>query len=194
VSDAPAGGNWFLGWKPSGPLDWIADLRHGAPHAIRWFHPEDCHVTLTFFGRLTEEKIREICERLAASSPQSITATIGKPLLLPSSRRFSALSFSVESEALRNAIAEQRDEWMVLAGLPPESRDPLPHLTFARPDRRGSSAQLRAIRKWMEELCPPRGFAVTFEGPVLFTWSDDRTQGQFKIVARAGETARQDTK
>lgn len=187
MSDAATGGNWFLGWKPGGPLDWIADLRRGAPHAIRWLQPEDCHVTLAFFGRLSGEKVGEICERLAATAPQQTPATIGKPLLLPNARRFSALAFSIESEALRNAIAEQRDPWMTLADRPPEHRDPLPHLTFARPDRRASSAQLRAIRNWMDELNPPRDSAAAFEGPMLFTWADDRTQRQFKVVMRAGK-------
>jgi 2'-5' RNA ligase len=180
--------NWFLGWKPSPPLGWIENLRRNAPPAIRWFHPEDCHVTLVFFGRLSPEQIRAICEHLAKDAPQRIPALIGKPLLLPSSRRFSALSLSIESEgdALRIAIAQNRDEWMTLAGLAVETRDALPHLTFARPDRRASSAQLHAIRAWMHDLSPPRDLAVTFEGPSLFTWADDRAQRQFKVVASAG--------
>lgn len=190
MSDAPTGGNWFLGWKPSGPLDWIANLRNGAPRGIRWFHPEDCHVTLAFFGRLSADKVRDVCERLAATPSQHINTTIGKPLLLPSPRRFSALSLAVESEELRNAIAQQRDEWMALAGLPPERRDPLPHLTFARPDRRSLAAQLRAIRKWVEELNPPHDLAVVFEGSALFTWSEDRAARQFKVVMNAGESTR----
>jgi 2'-5' RNA ligase len=138
--------NWFLGWKPSVPLEWIGDLRCNAPHSIRWFHPEDCHVTLAFFGGLSPEKVQEVCERLAKSTSQRFPSTIGKALLLPSSRRFSALSFSVESDALRGAIAQQRDEWIATAGLPSERRDPLPHLTFARPDRRANSRELREIR------------------------------------------------
>ena len=190
MSDVPAAGNWFLGWKPQGLLEWIADLRHGAPHGIRWFHPEDCHVTLAFFGRLPADKIHRVVEVLEASASQSIAATIGQPLLLPSARRFSSLSFLIESGPLRNAMAEQRDEWMGLAGLPPERRDPLPHLTFARPDRRASGAEIRAVRTWMEQLQPPNELEVTFEGPALFTWADDRTQRQFKVVLRAGEKSR----
>jgi 2'-5' RNA ligase len=186
VSEVPAGGNWFLGWKPSGPLDWLFQLRQGAPHSIRWFHPDDCHVTLAFFGRLSVERVREIGDRLATTAPEQIGASLGLPLLLPTPRRFSALAFFVESESMQNAIAEQRDQWMALAGLPAETRDPLPHLTFARPDRRAPFAQLRAIRAWMEKLPFPRDLPVTFEGPMLFTWSDDRALRQFKVVMQAG--------
>jgi RNA 2',3'-cyclic 3'-phosphodiesterase len=181
--------NWFLGWKPDLPLDWIENLRPDAPHAIRWFHPEDCHVTLAFFGRLSPERVREICARLAASAPQRFSASIGKPLLLPSPRRFSALSFSIESDPLRSAIAQHRDEWLALAALPHETRDPLPHLTFARPDRRASSAQLRAIRAWMNDLKAPHDGTVTFEGPLLFTWAEDRSHRQFNAVMTAGSNA-----
>ena len=183
--------NWFLGWKPNPPFDWIENLRRDAPQAIRWFHPEDCHVTLAFFGHLSPDQVQVICEHLAKGVLRQITASLGKPLLLPNSRRFSALSFSVESEgdALRDAIAQNRDEWMTLAGLALETRDPLPHLTFARPDRRASSSQLRAIRNWMHDLRPPRDLTLIFEGPALFTWADDRTHRQFKVVATAGSNS-----
>lgn len=189
MNEASMGGNWFLGWKPSPPPDWLADLRQGAPTGIRWFHLDDCHITLAFLGRLSAEKVRQIRERLEIAVAQQMTAIIGKPLLLPSSRRFSALAFAVESQALSDAIAEQRNLWAALAGIPPESRDPLPHLTFARPERRASFPQLRAIRNWMNELRPPSDCTVSFEGPMLFTWDDDRAVRQFKVVTTAGRRA-----
>jgi 2'-5' RNA ligase len=180
--------NWFLGWRPSEPLDWIADLRRNAPNGLRWFHPEDCHVTLAFFGRLSADQVRNICECLSKSTPEQFPAVLGKALLLPNARRFSALSFSIESDLLRSALAQQRGPWLAQAGVPPETRDPLPHLTFARPDRRASPAQLRAIRGWIEKPKAPRDLSITFEGPSLFTWADDRSQRQFKVVLSAGDS------
>jgi 2'-5' RNA ligase len=183
VSGAPTGGNWFLAFKANGSVNQIADLRHGAPAAIRWYHLDDYHVTLAFFGRVAPEAVSRIAGRVVMNPAQQIAGTVGKPLLLPTARRFSALAFSIESAELRKAITGRRDQWMELAGLPPESRDALPHLTFARPDRRASATQLRAIRSWMETLSPPQSLTLSFEGPMLFTRAPDGQGRAFRIEA-----------
>lgn len=189
MSGAPPGGNWFLAWKASGPLDRISGLCQHAPPAIRWYHPDDYHVTLAFFGRLAPDAVARVAKQLATGGSQQIGAAIGKPLLLPGARRFSALAFSIESAELRNAIAGQRDQWLKLAEVAPETRDPLPHLTFARPDRRARPPQLRAIREWMETLSLPNERVFSFEGPALFT-RDPGGQGRaFRIVASASRSS-----
>jgi 2'-5' RNA ligase len=180
-------GNWFLAWPAALPQHWISKLQSEAPAALRWFHPLDCHVTLVFFGRIALELADEISERLVQSVPQQFIAKLGPLHLLPSPRRFSAISFAIDADdgALARAIAEQRDEWRSLAALPPEHREPLPHLTVARPERRAHPSAFRRIQHWAEKVEPHPGPVPV--GPLsLYTWSLDRTKRQFRVIATAG--------
>jgi 2'-5' RNA ligase len=183
-------GNWFLAWPVALPVDWLAYLQQDAPSGLRWFHPLDCHVTLVFFGRLAPDLAQEISARLSTCAPRHFVAKLGPLHLLPSPRRFSAISFAIDAEdgALARAIAEERDPWRALAALPPENRKPLPHLTVARPDRRAHPSALRHIRTWSEKVQPP-SFPVSVGHLSLYTWALDRAERQFRVVAKTGEVS-----
>ena len=43
-------GNYFAALPVRVPEGWMDSLKAGAPAALRWFHHDDLHLTLAFFG------------------------------------------------------------------------------------------------------------------------------------------------
>lgn len=64
---------------------------------------------------------------------------------------------------------------MRAAGLEPDKREPLPHITFARPRKRGA---LRLA----EGGIMPRPCAIQMNPLAVYGWADDRNARQFKIL------------
>ena len=50
-------GNYFAALPVRVPDGFLDSLKRAAPDALRWFHPEDLHLTLAFFGREDPERI-----------------------------------------------------------------------------------------------------------------------------------------
>ncbi len=108
----------------------LADLRQPLPET-RWIEPENLHITLRFAGDVTPPVAREFAANLAAISfdpfPLEISglATFGgdEPRVL-----FAAIK---PAEAL-SALARANETAARRAGLKPESRRFVPHITLAR--------------------------------------------------------------
>jgi 2'-5' RNA ligase len=178
--------NWFAAIPVELPGDHFASLRSGAPDGLRWFAPEDLHVTIAFFGAFREERVEEVKSAIMSLPPPDIRVTAGPLLALPSARHFSAVSLSIAggSGAAAAWLKRHHEELMSAAGLPPDPRESVPHITIARPLRKAPPRQRRTILNWMRQWQPlPAVFHL--HRLALYQGMEDRTERQFHILAES---------
>jgi 2'-5' RNA ligase len=173
-------GNYFAALPVQVPEGWMEELREGAPEALRWFHPDDLHLTLAFLGREQPERIPALLDLLREIPYSGGRASPGRLLALPRSRRFSALSLELRrgADPVAALIGDWRNRLLETAGCKADTRPPLPHLTVARPARRHPAFSKRAILDWLEIVQPPAD-EILILPPVLFGWSEERPRRQF---------------
>ena len=177
-------GNWFAALSVVIPPEVLEQLRQGAPPGLRWFAPEDVHLTVAFFGRYQAERLPAVVEIVRAVPPFQIQASLGGLKPLPSARRFSALSFEL-AEGGGEAAALMRQvhhPLMAAAGLAPDSRQAYPHITVARPHRRSSHGERLAILDWCQAVAPPV-VGIRLSEIAIYGWAEDRGTRQFRRLA-----------
>lgn len=118
------------------------------PHyaEVKWVNPEAVHLTLSFFGAVEQafidtagDILKEIAPRHRAFS-LSLRGVGGFPDLSHPRVLWTGLSGQTDSlQALKQVI----DAGLLKAGVVPEERDFLPHLTLGR--LRGSNRQVRNL-------------------------------------------------
>ncbi len=176
--------NWFFALPvPAHP--WLAEVLRNLPSSCRPFAPDDLHMTLAFLGALPPNRVSSMVALLEKIEAPAFEISLGPILALPSPIRLSALSFSVRSghDCAAALIAAHRDGLLAAAGAKPDGRPPLPHITVARPGRRfGQEGQAAALAWAAACEPPPTTIAITSVG--LYTWSEDRQDRQFRIVAQ----------
>jgi 2'-5' RNA ligase len=155
-----------------------------APPRVRVFAHSDLHVTLGFLGSVQEADARKawaLIDRFG--SFRQVTGSFAGVKPLGNPRKPSALSAIVDTgrEALSEMIVEARSPLLDAAGARPDTREPLPHMTLARVQRRASADERRAALRWALELDTSK---AKFSAPsvALYTWSDDRQNHLFRIV------------
>ena len=170
--------NWFIA-APIDPGAWFTALPAPPPSAWR-FTVADLHVTVAFLGP---------CGEAAAQRAWStITSWTGGELIasLDSVRPFGRSALAAPLRAGRPGVVSLMEAVAAPAraavGLPPETRDPDPHLTLARTHRTAGRAEREAARAWAASL-PMLGTLITLSELALYTQSADRLR-QFRIVCR----------
>lgn len=194
ANDAPSGPvpSFFVGF----PFPY-ADALEGlapAPPRVRLFDPLDLHLTIAFFGRSGLERALAGFYAVDVSSMGPVEVTLGAARLLGNPRHPTAIARVLDEGAglLAKYVGEHRDVALAAAGLEPETRDPLPHLTIARIQRRASSADRARAEAWMRAI-EPREARFAIDRVALYTWSEARLGGgtrerskvsplQFRIV------------
>ena len=126
----------FAGLPLPGPIAQRLSLARGGLPGARWVEPEAYHVTLRFFGEVEGPD----ADRLAAA----LEEVPGAPL--------DELQARVEGAAR-------------IAGLPPESRRFVPHVTLAYL----KGARPEEVSAWIEERGPIEGAGFAVDRFVLFT-------------------------
>jgi 2'-5' RNA ligase len=178
--------NWFFGFPIDGSF-----LLHlpDAPECIRRFHPDDVHVTLAFLGGCGEEgatrALAALDECLTSAPPAIIDGTLGEVVPMGGSRRdYSALSALLARgrEEATALLASLRDPLADAANTRRETRPPKPHVTIARPRRRATPAERKAGLSWAGAL-DLHAIPARLERVALYTWSEDRRERAFRIVA-----------
>lgn len=173
--------NWFIAW-PVAPGPWLGELLAGAPRFLRRFHPTDLHVTLAFLGPVVEDQAWDAWD-LALHLPLApIHATLDRVEGFGNPRAPSAFSLTVTGEDLSCAIGDLRGALYAAAGAPPDSRPPRPHCTVARPGRQAGGPERAAGLAWARSV-PPLNTRVILDRLALYTWSEDRRERQFRIMA-----------
>ena len=122
-------------------------------------------------------------DRLVQESHPVIHAQFADLKALGNPARPSAysLTFSRGHGALADLMGRWRGPAYDAAGARPDTREPLPHVTVARPARNADAAPRRAGLVWLDrQTIPP--VTITIDRIALYTWSDDRRRNLFKIV------------
>lgn len=180
-SPGPAA-NWFVG-LPVPTEGWLDALLAEVPRRVRTFAPGDVHLTVAFFGRVSEEAARRGWAAADPTGHPPFRVRLGSLAPMGNPRRPSALSLLLDEgrdEAVR-LIEALRDPVLAAAGARPDRRPPKPHVTVARPRRKASKPERREALAWAAAQ-PPVNAALTLEQLALYTWSDDRPATLFRIV------------
>ena len=118
---------------------------------IRWVRTEAIHLTLKFFGDISENDVANITavvER-AAATETPFTLTVGGTGVFPDARRPRVLWLGMSGDVPRLLIFQQRlESELGRAGFPEEERPFRPHLTLARVK---SSKGLTGLEKALEK-------------------------------------------
>ncbi len=100
----------------------------------RWVKPEGQHITIKFFGEITDTKAKEIKDMLASCGPYSPIGTSLKDIdAFPGRRRPRVIVATMEEgvDIIRSIYHDIEDRLTVL-GFDREKRDFTPHITFGR--------------------------------------------------------------
>lgn len=176
--------NWFLALPL--PLDagWERCGLEMSP-GIRRFDPADLHLTLAFLGPCGEAAALAAWRALAPLPHPALTVTAGAWLAMGPPRRPSAYALGLAEGC--EGVAELIDRWgplaLAAAGQPLGGRPALPHVSLARPPRRGGDAQRQAMAAWLPGAPSPSG-AVRLEHLALYTWAADRRGRLFRIAVQ----------
>ena len=166
--------NWFVA-LPVPAHHWLPGVLENLPSTCRGFHPSDVHMTLAFFGAMAPDKKQQVLAVMEGMAHHPFTIKLDRLLCLPSTKRVSALSFSVSLGG--EAVCAFMEQWRVplieAACGRPDTRPPLAHITVARPLRKAGEQARRAARDWACEV---------LDRVALYTWSEDRRTRQFWTV------------
>lgn len=176
--------NWFLALVLPEPAGWI-DAAAAVPSGVRRFHPADLHITVAFLGACGEELGLAAWQAVETMRHPPIWVSAGPWLALGHPSRPSAFGLGLDQghQAVANLMASWGAAALAAAERPPERRAPLPHVTLARPTRRGGEDARRAMQQWISTAALPPTPAL-LEHLALFTWAEDRQERLFRVVAQ----------
>ena len=117
-------------------------LRGGIPNA-RWIDPQDYHITLRFIGDIDEATARHIAELLCEVHLPAFTLKLAGIDWFGGARPHSVHARVLPSKEL-NALQQAHERVCQMAGLKPENRRFIPHVTLAR----CKGAPLAAVRAY----------------------------------------------
>jgi len=135
---------------PEGVRDALRDLQgrfRALGGAARWTRPEGMHITLKFAGHADAEKCSAIRQALGGISSNEPVAMQFRGLgFFPNERRPRVLWCGVRGSANLARLAGDIERALAPAGIKPEARAYVPHLTFARlASSAGSGRLVRAV-------------------------------------------------
>ena len=131
---------------PSAIRQSLLDIMEGVPSA-RWQDDEQLHVTLRFIGeveRPVAEDIAVALSQVVAPAPRVSLSGVGR---FEKRGRTDTLWVGVTPHDALAALHRKVDQACVRAGLPPEHRAYLPHITVARLAR--SAGVGFAVEEWL---------------------------------------------
>jgi 2'-5' RNA ligase len=120
----------------------LSDLAVGVPGA-RWVPPENYHITLRFIGETPRHTAEELDLSLAAVRGRVFDLILSGVGTLEKAGRVNALWAGVERTAALDHLKGKIETALQRAGLPPERRRFVPHVTLARLDS-GAEPRLAA--------------------------------------------------
>ena len=165
--------NWFVA------IEAPFELTFQAPPRVRVFDVHDRHLTVAFLGAVDEGAARRA---FALAEAPKIAASLGEPRALGNPRRPSALCALLEEGqgALSVYLETFASPMRQAAGLGPETRPPLPHVTFARVQRRATEGEHQtALTWWLAQALAGR---LELTRVALYTWAEDRSRRLFRKV------------
>jgi 2'-5' RNA ligase len=156
----------------------LASYRGGLPGA-RWIDPENYHVTLRFVGDVDHAVARDVFSLLGGARRRGpLTVTFDQLASFGGERPRAVFARAVPTGELQELQAEQ-ERLVRRAGLPPEKRKFVPHVTLARL-RDASAIDVAGYIATMGRF--PR-LSFTAERFVLFSSRDSVGGGPYVVEA-----------
>lgn len=135
---------------------------------VKWVPVGNIHITLKFFGNITDLQVANISEAVAATAagqkPFSLMVTDAGAFPSPKSPRVVWLGIGGDLEVLRDFHRRLETSFAAL-GFPPEDRPFAPHLTLGRVK---SPAGRVALTQCLVNLPPPEAAPFQVSEIVLF--------------------------
>ncbi|MFZ2089116.1 MAG: RNA 2',3'-cyclic phosphodiesterase [Desulfobaccales bacterium] len=135
---------------------------------VKWVPVGNIHITLKFFGNITDQQVAEISEAVtalaAAQKPFSLTITDAGAFPSPKSPRVVWLGVGGDLDILRDFYRRLETAFAAL-GFPPEDRPLAPHLTLGRVK---SPAGRAALTQCLVHLPSPEAALFPVSEVVLF--------------------------
>lgn len=148
----------------------------GGVAAARWQDDDQLHLTLRFIGEVDRHTAADIAEALTGIRHPPIAARLGLPGSFASRGRPNALWVGVEPAGALATLHHKVDHALVRAGVPPDTRAFVPHITVARLGRNTGS-----IDGFLGQTVPSTAFTVS--GITLFESILTRTAAAYRPVA-----------
>lgn len=197
--------NWFLALVvPEEPA--LTQLLVDLPDGVRPFAAADLHITVAFLGPCGQERALLAWQAIAPLRHPAIAVVSGGwramgPAGNPSAYALTlgpdaALNPSQDPDQVRDRggqltaglIERWRQPALEAAGLPPERRAALPHITLARPRWRGVGQHRAGLEAWWQQAAGPRAprpqHGLILREIAIYTWAADRQIQLFRIVIR----------
>ena len=176
--------NWFVA-VPIAPESWFGDDWDPPIKGLWRVHPRDLHMTVAFLGAAEECQAREAFALHNKWTHGPIDAQAGPIIPLGDPHRYSALVLTLSkgsenAKALMSCLGPAMREQ---AGIPAESRPPLPHVTVVRAKRRTGKQERADGLRWSKTLTLP---SLTFPLHELALYRGRATEDgpRYEIVER----------
>lgn len=136
----------------------------GGVQGARWVAPENLHITIRFIGELDRAGAEDVAEALAALSVPAFDIRLSDAGTFASGQRVRMIwAGVVPSEALV-ALKARVDAALARAGIEPEERKFVPHVTLARL----RDASFDEVARRVSEIAPQVAGCIAVEELVLF--------------------------
>lgn len=166
---------------PPGIRRLLAAAMGGVPHA-RWQDDEQLHCTLRFIGEVDRPQAEDIAAALAAIHAETPTVQIAGVGRFAHKGRTDTLWAGLAPTDALHHLARKVDQACVRAGLPPERRAYLPHITLARLPR--SAGMMPEIDGWLAVHAGLTGPLFAMPHILLYQSHLGRSGASYEPVAR----------
>ncbi|MGV3574522.1 MAG: RNA 2',3'-cyclic phosphodiesterase [Devosia sp.] len=129
----------FTGLEIPSDVGFALSLKRGGLSGARWIDPENYHITLRFIGDVDNQTANEVVDNL-----DYLSESLRFPVKLTHLGTFGgdkprALYAGVEPSEALNRLQAAHERMLQRAGLPPDGRKFVPHISLAR--LRGTAAE-----------------------------------------------------
>ncbi len=122
----------FVALRPAAPVRArLLGIMGGVPGA-RWQNDAQIHCTLRFIGEVDRHRAEDIAALLGRVRHPAMTLTLGDVGTFDHAGRIDTLWIAVQPREQVKALHDKIDRLLGQAGVPPDERAFLPHITLAR--------------------------------------------------------------
>ena len=156
----------------------LAGTQGGVPGA-HWVTPESLHLTLRFIGEVDGAQAAEIDAALAAISAPAFTLSVSGVGQFGSGRHLRALWAAVTPAEPVAFLAAKVEAALVQAGIEPEGRKFIPHITLARLKH---AAEGR-VAHWLETNAALHAGPMAVDSFVLYRSHLGKEAAHYEVLA-----------
>ncbi len=170
----------FVALRPPAPVrDALTDLMEGLPGA-RWQDDEQLHLTLRFIGEVDARVADDVAVALAGVAHPPVAVALDRVGSFDTRGRVNAVWAGVRPRGALDHLHRKIDQALVRAGLEPERRAYLPHITLARFSRGDAVDPQAWIARHAGLASPP----FTMRHFALYESHTGHAGATYEIVAR----------